>query len=751
MRTLFKNKLLVIFVSLMMAVLCSAFGMLNLPSVKKAMAEGTETNNEITLSASEFYMEDGAAVRIAEKGGSGIRFGFSIAKTGWQKIQAEYSADTYTYKVYTEIDKTGNTDLNEEQVIVQDAFVFGENETEKLFWATIIYDDLSAQVEDLAFAISLTANTYIDIVKTSDNSVVKTFEASNNGQSRSMREVAWKAMEKDGLTGTVIENYRGTVADAATSQNFDAWGERFSAKVDGEVYGVYLNDYTTKVDSYTVEDGTLSFDWVNVEKSFKDQTVIVMTATGISTYPCTPVYMMNQNNAHRLRELSMEQVENRTCDVYVTEPIDMSQVTWERSFATTAIISYSINLDGQNNVISGLGTTSYSNNATLGSGLFDTFEGTIKNISFIGCAPTNAAGGLIADTIRNCTFENVYMEVDSFKSGNWFGAFSRDADNGMTVTMKNVYVSMPQHTASATFVTAFTNATYNMDNCVFVGGNGKAIYDRDGYTYTLNGTPVFCEDIKDAYGTYYGKTDIVATSFMANDAVSQVIPIANNNDDITKLLSATEGYFVLVEDISLAGRTDVLVNFSGTLNGNGHTIKNMPVRKNAGSSIFAGLWADFTGTIKNVALEITQMSSNYGGIAYSIFSGAVIDNVYISVAAYSSSVSTNYNAAVSRQGYLAGVTMTNVVIDMAETEVTNVAFVWGWYASGNHNFSGKNCYFIGGNGNVISYWEGKQTDKAQQITNANIYENRTAFNDAYSAEGSVITLTEEMKAWLGLN
>ena len=753
------NKKKITLCAFLAAASCLALGVSNLSPVGMASANGVE------LSASEFAMDNGASVRLAETGGSGIRFGFSIAKSAWTKLETAYPASEYTYKVYTMIDKTDNEQSGEALEIVQEAVVFGENEETKPFYATIIYDELDAEYEDLAFALSLTANTYIDVIKTSDGSVAKTFEADNNGQSRSIREVAWKLMEQGLISGAVAENYRGEVADAVSEQNFDAWGETFTATVSGNVYGVYLNDYNTKVDTYSVSEGKLSLAWENVEESYNAQTVIVITDAGVSSYPCAPIYNMTQANAYKLRHISMENVDNKQCNVFVTEDIDMSQVTWDVAFNTWYPKSYYLNFDGQGHTISNLATTKYENNGVVGVGLFDVFVGTMKDVAFVNCTATQQAGGALIGTLRSTTFENVYIEVattGSFWNKTWdpWGGIARFVDANQNVVMNNVYISMPASTGTQAFVVGKSNgasdanaATFNMTNCVFVGGNQDAlVINAEQGVATVNGAATYCEDIISAYENYYGKTDFVATTF--NSKVGTTItPIANNADDITKLLSATSGYFLLVEDIDLAGRTDALVSFTGTLNGNGHTIKNVTPR---GTGNKAGLWHDFYGpaVIKNVALELTELSANCGGIAYASYAyngTPMIENVYVKIASYGNGINENgYSGALVRAFYAGQTIVRNVVVEMPETDNSYAALISGQAVQGQCNFVDANCYFIGGcfvnDAPVLS------------ITNPNLvstaaayaYENRDEFATAYGTADSGVTLTKELKAWLGL-
>ena len=105
-------------------------------------------------------------------------------------------------------------------------------------------------------------------------------------------------------------------------------------------------------------------------------------------------------------------------------------------------------------------------------------------------------------------------------------------------------------------------------------------------------------------------------------------PINSLND--WKLINQTPNQnYILQTDLDFKGTTisSYLVNntFSGKLNGNGHTIKNISISSNN------GMFNNFTGTIKNLFVENYNKSNftSYGGFIYQGNSNAVIDNVHM--------------------------------------------------------------------------------------------------------------------------
>lgn len=95
-------------------------------------------------------------------------------------------------------------------------------------------------------------------------------------------------------------------------------------------------------------------------------------------------------------------------------------------------------------------------------------------------------------------------------------------------------------------------------------------------------------------------------------------------------------------------------NFSGTFDGQGHTIKNFNINKT--EEFYAGLFNQLTGTVKNLTVENATVVGNKmaGAIASNADSG-VIDNCHVK----NSTVIAKIKKAGAVVGYISGGTVTN--------------------------------------------------------------------------------------------
>lgn len=126
------------------------------------------------------------------------------------------------------------------------------------------------------------------------------------------------------------------------------------------------------------------------------------------------------------------------------------------------------------------------------------------------------------------------------------------------------------------------------------------------------------------------------------------IKTAKQLENIGKNKSTLKAHYILVKDLNLKHKTfknigsmsgenmkkgDFSKAFSGSFNGNGHTIKNVTIRQEK-NEMGAGLFEASTGTIKNVKLKNIKASSKTGssfsscgiGLAY----GGNISNITLS-------------------------------------------------------------------------------------------------------------------------
>ncbi len=156
-------------------------------------------------------------------------------------------------------------------------------------------------------------------------------------------------------------------------------------------------------------------------------------------------------------------------------------------------------------------------------------------------------------------------------------------------------------------------------------------------------------------GNFIGEIDPISTgSSPVYDITSSTTSFAKNAiyyidsaDDLVKLAqiatsdSQTEGVtFVLKNDIDMSSVTSFngIAYFSGVFDGQGHEIKNVTINGSLYNSIFSKVY----GTIKNVGFRNVSInthsytsSNGYSGTIISdLYSGAVVDNVYVKDSKY---------------------------------------------------------------------------------------------------------------------
>ncbi len=416
--------------------------------------------------------------------------------------------------------------------------------------------------------------------------------------------------------------------------------------------------------------------------------------------------------------------------VKLTGDIDLTGIAW---IAGEKLSAFNGTFDGQGHVIKGLVTVPDSANSGHSSGLFNTFAGTFKNVYIVDVAYRQYVGGVVAKQITgDSTFENVYISLTEKKDGNVFGAFAY-LSNGASLTFKNVYVQAPvMNDSGFGHLISYGTSTVTLDNVHLVGGKGKPVGYRDGYS-----SPTVDENAYKAY-------DSVAEVMNNVDEVGDFIKFGLENygnilyitqENASEMFTHDSGYIVLREDIDLTAYNSALTAFQGKIDGQGHSIRVAP-REYETTRQYAGLYYQFNGEISNLAVIITNLKDNMGGLAYL---GAIeLDNVFIQIEQIS--VSSNYSGAIFRGVALGAIKMKNVVIDMPQYSGTNCGFLCG-FSQGEMDLAGSNSYFIGGNGQFVGLRDGYITN--DKITNGTVFALRTEF----AVESVLATLTSEMNAW----
>jgi hypothetical protein len=229
-----------------------------------------------------------------------------------------------------------------------------------------------------------------------------------------------------------------------------------------------------------------------------------------------------------------------------------------------------------------------------------------------------------------------------------------------------------------------------------------------------------------------------------------------DDTNISTLKEATDGYYVLKDDINMTGITYAAKSktFTGTFNGVGFEISNLTIGHSSG--LFYQLYG---ATIKNLAITNAIITGNQSGVLANAFSrdgdyiNTTIENVFISATLNDEDNDTDYSGGIAGTSSATGCDLNNVVINLNALKNNDCGFVAGFSRCG---INATNCYFIGGNGQITGYranfvptvnGTGISTEAGLKYSDAtnkvNVYADINEFNTAFSG----LTLTKEISAW----
>ena len=429
---------------------------------------------------------------------------------------------------------------------------------------------------------------------------------------------------------------------------------------------------------------------------------------------------------------------NATSGYYILgEDINMETAYTDNGGVWASTVTFNGTLDGAGHTISNFKTT---------SGIFKTLGTqaggpiTIKNIAFVDVAQVTAQVGPLADNItRNCNLaspiiiDNVYVAHSKAPTNMGGGLFGRLGSIGSTtVQITNTYANVnAAGTYGALAYDMKDVSKLSIENSYFVGPvlitDPTGTIPETGYALYANTTELAEAILADEVT---GLSDFVYNLVAKNAAITLI-----NSSNISTLLSATSGTFVLTEDIDMAtaytdngGVWASTVSFNGSINGLNHTISNFKTStglfKQLGSG--AGLVE-----IKNLAFVDAQVTDQVGTLAKTVaVNGGLtinIDNIYIG---HSVAPSWGGGGILGRSPRLGsgGTTMniTNTVVYINGAD-------GGSYGTVAHTFNDTygltfdNCYFIGANGTVVS-----KANVAIPTTGYAAFVNYVDFLDAYT-------------------
>ncbi len=480
----------------------------------------------------------------------------------------------------------------------------------------------------------------------------------------------------------VTEDYYNSIVSEGSTIEFFA----VAKKVGGTAYKVRFAQQPDFTDSTSFElntylnfneyqtankDNASALDTAYTTK-FAIDTYAAVTKSGATTY-----YKAYQNagNTRTMREVAAAAYANKVegyegLSQYFTKVITSENVA-DLLNATTGyyILGEDINMatayDGvwtsnQNfsGTIDGAGHT--ISNLKTSTGLFKTFIGTLKNIAIIDTMTESTAAadhvGALADQAMGATvIDNVISTLKSSKvadtayggSSPLFGDFNVKVEG---VTISNSFLHNKANRATiAGKVRNSAVITLNLQNTVLLGGNPigwdycPSGLHSNGWVDHFTGTYVKCANANELATAYLDGQINGLSNFVLN-TIAEVCNITLiNSSNVSTLLTATSGTFVLTEDIDMStaytdngGVWASTKNFNGIIDGNGHTISNLKTS--------TGLFNTFAGTLKNIAIidtmtESTASGDHVGALADQAGGATVIDNVILTLK--SSSLATD--------------------------------------------------------------------------------------------------------------
>ena len=460
-------------------------------------------NAPVQASAAEttaaFAMKKGASVRAVE-GEAGIRWITNVNKAWYNSVVegleegqtiADYSFGTFVTSVDNVTTEEGEIDVtkltsttNEVKDLACDKEKtpdFTKEETTFTYYSSITYDaeDLEG-VELAAYATELIARSYMKYTLVGSDTEYYVYADSNDNQ-RCMRAVALAAykdeteekLEPD--EKTVVKDYFGN--EEAT----------VNTVADEETYFETAEDAIDTTKEYNVA-------YYGAKK--------VGTVEADGSLTLNDDFAYNEDVVLNLFNASGNYAQTETCK-YVTAALDKSN--FATYITTTGTISgyyvlkddidlsetgrtyYGVSntftgtLDGNGYKISGIADDSTARKKSYG-GLFQHFNGTLRNVSIVGEFNYLASGLIAFDCTSKLSIENVYVDANLNTSsdpklylGYMSGAIMRQCViEGANITMKNVVI-VRRDTFSdrgAFFGFMGSKVRITMENCYYIGQNG---------------------------------------------------------------------------------------------------------------------------------------------------------------------------------------------------------------------------------------------------------------------------------------
>ncbi len=550
--------------------------------------------------------------------------------------------------------------------------------------------------------------------------------------------------------GKLMNCYAVNTENALTTPYVDTWG---NGNYTGSANYADNNALLAAVTALSSSDGWASL-WSVTESgiAFNGKTVIAGAAAcehedkapfdgkcdlcGEAVAAPEGTYFVSKDNAATPADFAALLNADLDGTYYLTEDLNWSGQKF------TGLDTFSGILNGQGHSITGLtlgvvgdGTGNYH------TALIGTLNGTLKNlrVDYTVSAAGGNSMGLVA--VNKGTVSNLFVKAH-------FGAYAWTtgavvATNNGTGTVENTVVTLSSTLAdqpAKNRLDAIAGVDYNgkLMHCYAVNtenalttpyvdtwGNGNytgsanyadnnallaavtALNSSDGWAslwsvtesgIAFNGKTVIAEKPACEHedkAPFDGKCDLCGEAVAAPEGTYFVsAETAATVDDFVALLNADlDGKFYVTENLDYASSGNLTTGigaFSGTLDGQGHTVKGIKIKYNANDGYASNLFASNAGTVKDIAFTYSIVDGNGNKNALIGLNTGTVSNVYAK-ATVSLVKQYQYNGALVGQNTTG--TVTNCIVDVTLTDaVTNIYDSFGAVASLNQGKVEK-CYY----------------------------------------------------------
>lgn len=294
-----------------------------------------------------------------------------------------------------------------------------------------------------------------------------------------------------------------------------------------------------------------------------------------------------------------------------------------------------------------LGMSASGSTSISTTNFYNKFEGTLDTTS-----NGNGASYVKYNNSGSVSVSNMYKSSNAYDSnGTWAGTIS----NRVTVNTSNYTVGFDPKASSiaSSLVIVKTGVTGGEDYSATITSANNTQY-ANNYAFSSNGSTVIFRNLPTAISNWGGNGGTFNCTINITQNTVEVTPVAavnkwessyttsqsssgtavDNGSKLTTAINNNQNIYLTADITDFKGFTHT-GEYTGTLDGNGHTIYIVSGAANSADTV-GGLFGTFTGTIKNVRIVLyssynrnVTAGERGTGIVAGVINGGTVDNVYV--------------------------------------------------------------------------------------------------------------------------